>query len=75
MLSGVIFGTLVLLLVMGGLMLLFQIPRCPQCRTPLQSMGETTRSLGPYGVETIVDYACADCDEITRHRYICTHIL
>lgn len=74
MLSGVIFGALVLLLWMGGIMLSCRVPRCQQCRTPLRSVGATMRPLGLYGVETVVHYACDDCDWSIRRQYICTHM-
>lgn len=74
MLSGIIVGALAFLFLIGGFMLVLRGPRCPRCRTPLESVEETTRTLGLYGVETVVDYACADCDWIGQRRYICTHV-
>jgi hypothetical protein len=72
MLLGILFSGMAVLLYLGALMLAFQAPRCPTCKTRLQCVGETARALGLYTVETLVYYECSDCYWVIQRRYIFT---
>ena len=74
MLGGlIVFGVTIVLLCIGLFAAVVRTPQCRKCHLPLQSVEETVRDLGMYGVETITLYECSNCYRGMQRRLILTH--
>jgi hypothetical protein len=74
LIESIVVGMGAILIYVGAVMISLRPPKCPTCLIPLQIVEETTRDLGPYGVETATGYECSDCYRDLRRVFILTHI-
>jgi hypothetical protein len=74
LIGSVVVGVVGVLICVCAAMVSLRTPRCPTCQTPLQTVEETVRDLGPYGVETVMHYECADCYRDMRRVFFLSHI-
>jgi hypothetical protein len=74
LIASIVIAVAAVLICISAVMVFLRAPQCPQCLIPLQTVEETVRDLGPYGVETITHYECADCYQDMRRVFILTHI-
>jgi hypothetical protein len=74
LIESIVVGVAAVLVCVGAVMISLRTPQCPQCLIPLQTVEETVRDLGPYGVETATYYECSDCYRDMRRVFILTHI-
>jgi hypothetical protein len=74
LIESIVVGMGAILICVGAVMISLRPPKCPTCLIPLQIVEETTRDLGPYGVETATGYECSDCYRHLRRVFILTHI-
>ena len=74
LIESIVVGMGAILLSVGAVMISLRPPQCPTCQIPLQTVEETTRDLGPYGVETATYYECSDCYRDLRRVFILTHL-
>jgi hypothetical protein len=74
LIESIVVGMGAILICVGAVMIALRPPKCPSCQVPLQTVEETVRELGPYGVETATYYECSDCDRDLRRVFILTHI-
>jgi hypothetical protein len=74
LIGSIVIGVTSVLICVGAVMAFLRSPHCPECLIPLHTVEETVRDLGPYGVETVTHYECADCYRDLRRVFILTHI-
>ena len=74
LIESIVVGIGALFVCVGAVMHSLRPPQCPTCLIPLQTVEETVRDLGPYGVETATYYECSDCYRDLRRVFILTHI-
>jgi hypothetical protein len=74
LIESIVVGVAALLICVSAVMILLRPPQCPTCLIPLQTVEETVRDLGPYGVETATYYECSECYRDMRRVFILTHI-
>ena len=74
LIESIVIGMGAILISVGAVMSALRPPQCPTCLIPLQTVEETVRDLGPYGVETATYYECSDCYRDLRRVFILTHI-
>ena len=74
LIESIVVGMGAILICVSAVMISLRPPQCPTCLIPLQTVEETIRDLGPYGVETATYYACSDCYRDLRRVFILTHI-
>jgi hypothetical protein len=74
LIESIVIGVAAVLVCVGAVMISLRTPQCPTCLIPLQTVEETVRDLGPYGVETATYYECSDCYRDMRRVFILTHI-
>jgi hypothetical protein len=74
LLESIVVGVAALLTCVSAVMISLRPPQCPTCLIPLQTVEETVRDLGPYGVETATYYECSECYRDMRRVFILTHI-
>jgi hypothetical protein len=74
LIESIVVGLGAVFICVSAVMLSLRPPQCPTCQIPLQTVEETIRDLGPYGVETATYYECSDCYHDLRRVFILTHI-
>ena len=74
LIESIVVGVATLLICVSAVMISLRPPQCPTCLIPLQTVEETVRDLGPYGVETATYYECSECYRDMRRVFILTHI-
>jgi hypothetical protein len=74
LIESIVVGRGAILICVGAVIISLRPPQCPACLIPLQTVEETVRDLGPYGVETTTYYECSDCYRALRRVFILTHI-
>jgi hypothetical protein len=74
LIESIVVGMGAMFICVGAVMSALRPPQCPTCLIPLQTVEETVRDLGPYGVETATYYECSDCYRDLRRVFILTHI-
>ena len=74
LIESIVVGMGAIVVCVGAVMNALRPPQCPTCLIPLQTVQETVRDLGPYGVETATYYECSDCYRDLRRVFILTHI-
>jgi hypothetical protein len=56
LIESIVVGMGAILICVGAVIISLRLPQCPTCLIPLQTVEETIRDLGPYGVETTTYY-------------------
>ena len=74
LIESIVVGMGAIFICVGAVMISLRPPKCPSCLIPLQTVDETVRDLGPYGVETATYYECSDCYRDLRRVFILTHV-
>ena len=74
LIESIVVSVAAVLVCVVAVMISLRPPQCPTCLIPLQTVEETVRDLGPYGVETATYYECSDCYRDMRRVFILTNI-
>jgi hypothetical protein len=74
LIGSVVVGVAAVVICISAVMVFLRPPQCPKCLVPFQTVEETVRDLGPYGVETVTHYECSDCYRDMRRVFIITHM-
>jgi hypothetical protein len=63
-----------IVVVFGGIWLVFHTPSCRACRVRLEAIGESISPRGRLGIDVVFYYFCPQCAWMTRRRHTIIHL-